>query len=54
MNADASIVDALINLYITKQGKRSQIERHTQTHGNYSQYFDGHRRLSQSEESKCT
>ena len=33
--------------------KRSPMERHTQTHGNYTKYFDGHRHLSQLEESEC-
>ena len=33
--------------------KRSQKDRHTQTHGNIIGYFDWHGRLSQSKESKC-
>ena len=33
--------------------KRSPEEWHTQTPETYSKYFDGHRHLSQSEESEC-
>ena len=33
--------------------KRSPMERHMQTTETYSKYFEGHRRLCQSEESEC-
>ena len=36
------------------QKLRSPEERHTETHGKYSKYFDGHRSLSQSAVSECT